>query len=45
MAILSPVTGAAVASGRPWRQARSYPVLVGGRLFVTDGTTLRTYTP
>jgi outer membrane protein assembly factor BamB len=45
MAVLSPVTGAAVASGRPWRGARSHPVLVGGRLFVTDGTTLRTYTP
>jgi outer membrane protein assembly factor BamB len=45
MAILDPVTGAKASSGSAYKKALFNPVLVGGRLYTTDGTTLRTYTP
>jgi hypothetical protein len=45
LAILTPTTGAVTASGAPYKAAKGHVVPVGGRLYTTDGTTLRTYTP
>jgi outer membrane protein assembly factor BamB len=43
LAILSPVTGAVMASGRPYRTAIGSVVVAGGRLYTTDGRTIRAY--
>jgi outer membrane protein assembly factor BamB len=45
MAILNPTTGKSVATGELYRGARLHPVVAGGTLYTTDGTTLRAYTP
>jgi outer membrane protein assembly factor BamB len=45
LAILAAATGATAASGAPYAGAFGHPVATGGRLYITDGTTLRSYTP
>ncbi|GAA0815071.1 outer membrane protein assembly factor BamB family protein [Spirilliplanes yamanashiensis] len=45
LAVLSPVTGRAGVVNPAWRTAREFPVPAGGRMYTTDGVTLRTYTP
>lgn len=45
LVILSPVTGKPVTPGTPFGTMTDHPVVSGGRLFVTSGTTVRSYTP
>ena len=45
MRILSPVTGGDVAGAGRFGTASGHAVVAGGRLYLTDGTTLRVYGP
>jgi outer membrane protein assembly factor BamB len=45
LVVLSPVTGKPVTPGKPFGTMTDHPVVSGGRLFVTDGLTVRSYTP
>lgn len=43
VAILNPATGATVALSAPFRPMRDHVVVAGGRLYVTDTSSIRTY--
>jgi outer membrane protein assembly factor BamB len=43
LAILSPVTGESVASGRRYGAAVDHVVVAGGRLFTTDASSIRAF--
>jgi outer membrane protein assembly factor BamB len=43
LAILSPVNGSRLANGRRYSTAIGHVVVAGGRLFTTDGTSIRAY--
>lgn len=45
LVILSPVTGKPVAAGKPFGTMTDHVVVSGGRLFVTSGSNVRSYTP
>ena len=45
LVILSPVTGKPVTSGTPFGTMTDHVVVSGGRLFVTSGLNVRSYTP
>ena len=45
LVILSPSTGKPVASGMPFGTMTDHVVVAGGRLFVTSGRNVRSYTP
>ncbi|WP_198028868.1 PQQ-binding-like beta-propeller repeat protein [Actinoplanes sp. N902-109] len=45
VAILTPATGATAALSGPFRPVTGHIVVADGRLYVTDGSSLRAYTP
>jgi outer membrane protein assembly factor BamB len=45
VAILNPATGATVTLSAPFRPMSDHVVVAGGRLYVTDGSSVRAYVP